>query len=323
MVDEPLQGLALLPVRAYRGHLVRALEVAPKLGRLHARSDSASRSISASMSASVGSRSSASATARRARSALTAWAAPSRRPADDLLLGLPGGLAGTGRRWPAAPRGDARGRGPGAPPRRRPAAPADRRRPARPGPRRAPLRSAMAAWTRLTSPIRLRDVGPQLLDGVELRRLDGPLVGDLGQDLLLDVLDQHLEAARARRAGRRRRPGCRRPGPPGAGRRARAARSRCRARRGSRRWSGRATSSPVAGALEVDGQVVAVPGRAARPSISSAKLPRSRSTWASISSSVTSGSGSRPAGRRSRPGAAGAGPPPRRRRPPVRPPDRR
>ena len=51
----------------------------------------------------------------------------------------------------------------------------------------------MAAWSLRTASSSLADVGPQLLDGVELRRLARPLVGDLGEDLLLHLLDQDLE----------------------------------------------------------------------------------------------------------------------------------
>ena len=84
----------------------------------------------------------------------------------------------------------------------------------------------------------LGQVGAQLVDGLELGRLRGPLVVGLGQHLLLDVLDEDPEVDRVLvgigvvggeledvadlRA-------------PGAARRARARRCRCRPRRGSRR----------------------------------------------------------------------------------------
>src|SRR3546814_6914758 len=55
-------------------------------------------------------------------------------------------------------------------------------------------------YTTLFRSLRLADAGhavgearPQLLDRLELGRRGGPLVGDLGQDLLLHLLHHYLE----------------------------------------------------------------------------------------------------------------------------------
>ena len=54
-------------------------------------------------------------------------------------------------------------------------------------------RSAICACSLRTPRDARREVGPQLVDRVELGHLVGPLVGDLGEHLLLDVLHDHPE----------------------------------------------------------------------------------------------------------------------------------
>ena len=148
---------------------------------------SARRSISASSSSSVASISSCATTARSARSARTASVGPRADAVDELLLVLAGRGEVLRDRHPdrPAPRAGARGRAGGAP------SPVDqrlggvdraraRRRPRAPCPA-----STIWACTCAYRSRRCAHVVAQRLDGLELADLGDPLVGELGEHLLL------------------------------------------------------------------------------------------------------------------------------------------
>ncbi len=57
-------------------------------------------------------------------------------------------------------------------------------------------RTAICAWILRTFVIAVGDVGAERVDRLELGDVVGPLVGDLGEHLLLDVFHDHAELHR-------------------------------------------------------------------------------------------------------------------------------